>query len=38
MYAIGVFAGVLVVGFLISKVRSRSNEKPSVTRLMPPKH
>jgi len=38
MFAFGVFAGVIVFGFLISRVRSRGNDKPSVTRLMPPKH
>ncbi|MBI3663100.1 MAG: hypothetical protein HY234_08645 [Acidobacteria bacterium] len=38
MTAFGLFAGVVVVGFVFAKLRSRGNEKPSVTKLMPPKH
>jgi hypothetical protein len=38
MYAIGLFAGMVVVGFVFAKLRGRNNDKPSVTSLMPPKH
>jgi hypothetical protein len=37
MYAIGLFAGMVVVGFVFAKLRGRNNDKPSVTSLMPPK-
>jgi xanthosine utilization system XapX-like protein len=38
MYAFGLFAGMVVVGFVFAKLRGRSSNKPSVTHLISPKH
>jgi hypothetical protein len=35
MFTLGIFAGVMVVGFAFAKLRARANSRPSVTRLMP---
>ena len=37
MYAFGLLAGMVVVGFFFAKLRGRNSGKPSVTSLMPPK-
>lgn len=34
MFGIGIFAGILAVGFAVAKLRSRTNSRPSVTSLM----
>jgi hypothetical protein len=36
MFGFSILVGLVAAGFIFAKLRGRGNEKPSVTRLMPP--